>query len=182
MDYAMQHENIITYQPSQEAVKKHGAVYTPLHIVKEMLELIPESAWADPGFVFLEPACGTGNFLVPILEKRLDNDIDVLTALNTMIGMDIDKEAIQQAKYNLYNTAISAISSHRPPRNTKIHIACLIENNIFCVDDSLKWLEAGMCDFRYAFITPLNRREVEGVTLTLKEQYDLWNRMKIRIK
>lgn len=38
-----------------------------------MLDLLPEEIWAvHPSPTFLEPACGDGNFLVAILERKLD--------------------------------------------------------------------------------------------------------------
>ena len=59
---------------SKERVKAHGEVFTPAHMVNQMLDLVSEDLETGPGFVdktFLEPATGDGNFLVAILGRKL---------------------------------------------------------------------------------------------------------------
>lgn len=58
---------------SVERVRDLGEVFTPSKTVNEMLDLIPAPMWAvHPSPTFLEPACGDGNFLVAILERKLE--------------------------------------------------------------------------------------------------------------
>lgn len=66
---------------SKERVKELGEVFTPEGIVKDMLNLIDT---AEPKYkaeygceyteslekTFLEPSCGTGNFLVEIVARK----------------------------------------------------------------------------------------------------------------
>jgi len=48
----------------------HGEVFTPTWMVDAMLDLVKgESERIDSRF--LEPACGSGNFLVPVLKRKL---------------------------------------------------------------------------------------------------------------
>ncbi|WP_237236090.1 N-6 DNA methylase [Rothia nasimurium] len=55
---------------SKQRVADHGEVFTPAHIVEEMLNLVKdESERIDSRF--LEPACGEGNFLVQVLLRKL---------------------------------------------------------------------------------------------------------------
>ena len=59
---------------SKERVKAHGEVFTPAHMVNQMLDLVSEKLETGPDFVdatFLEPAAGNGNFLVAILGRKL---------------------------------------------------------------------------------------------------------------
>lgn len=59
---------------SKERVKAHGEVFTPAHMVNQMLDLASEDLETGPNFVdatFLEPAAGDGNFLVAILGRKL---------------------------------------------------------------------------------------------------------------
>lgn len=56
---------------SSKRVKDHAEVYTPSWLVKDMLNLIPETTWQDIDATFLEPAAGNGNFVVQILERKL---------------------------------------------------------------------------------------------------------------
>jgi len=55
---------------SKKRVADHGEVYTPAWMVDAMLDLVKgESERIDSRF--LEPACGCGNFLVPVLQRKL---------------------------------------------------------------------------------------------------------------
>jgi hypothetical protein len=59
---------------SRERVKAHGEVFTPRHMVDQMLDLVQVELESGPDFVdktFLEPAAGDGNFLLAILERKL---------------------------------------------------------------------------------------------------------------
>lgn len=55
---------------SKKRVADHGEVFTPAWLVNDMLDLVKdETERIDSRF--LEPACGSGNFLVPVLERKL---------------------------------------------------------------------------------------------------------------
>jgi len=84
-----------------------------------MLELVPDmlpSATARRNIdrKFLEPACGAGNFLVEILERKLAYveygsmyrsintfETAVLRALSSLYGIDIDDENVEQSRHFL---------------------------------------------------------------------------------
>ncbi len=55
---------------SKKRVADHGEVFTPLWMVEAMLDLVKdETERIDSRF--LEPACGSGNFLVRVLQRKL---------------------------------------------------------------------------------------------------------------
>jgi hypothetical protein len=55
---------------SKRRVADHGEVFTPQWLVENMLDLVKgETERIDSRF--LEPACGSGNFLVPVLRRKL---------------------------------------------------------------------------------------------------------------
>lgn len=55
---------------SKQRVADHGEVFTPTWLVDAMLDLVKdETERIDSRF--LEPACGSGNFLVRILQRKL---------------------------------------------------------------------------------------------------------------
>jgi hypothetical protein len=55
---------------SKKRVTDHGEVFTPQWLVEKMLDLVKsESERIDSRF--LESACGSGNFLVPVLQRKL---------------------------------------------------------------------------------------------------------------
>lgn len=55
---------------SKRRVADHGEVFTPPWLVEKMLDLVKgETEHIDSRF--LEPACGSGSFLVPVLQRKL---------------------------------------------------------------------------------------------------------------
>ena len=55
---------------SKKRVADHGEVFTPRWLVERMLDLVVgETERIDSRF--LEPACGSGNFLIPVLQRKL---------------------------------------------------------------------------------------------------------------
>ncbi|HOI65339.1 MAG TPA: N-6 DNA methylase [Thiomonas arsenitoxydans] len=60
----------MTLVKSKQRVADHGEVFTPAWMVDAMLDLVKdESERIDSRF--LEPACGSGNFLVKVLQRKL---------------------------------------------------------------------------------------------------------------
>lgn len=93
---------------SSERVRNHGEVLTARREVEAMLDLVKnESERIDSRF--LEPACGDGNFLVAILERKLkvvveryrtkkaDFEVQMLSVLSSIYGIDLLKDNIEIA-------------------------------------------------------------------------------------
>ncbi len=55
---------------SKQRVADHGEVFTPNWMVDDMLDLVKAESERIDSRV-LEPACGSGNFLVPVLRRKL---------------------------------------------------------------------------------------------------------------
>ncbi len=55
---------------SKQRVADHGEVFTPPWLVEAMLDLVKEETERIDAR-FLEPACGSGNFLVKVLQRKL---------------------------------------------------------------------------------------------------------------
>ncbi len=94
---------------SKQRVKDFAEVFTPKHIVKDMCDLVPEEMWVSVDTTFLEPACGTGNFLVEILERKFklcQSWEDGLRALKSIYGMDIQADNVEEAKGRLFDMYI----------------------------------------------------------------------------
>lgn len=56
---------------SKKRIADHGEVFTPPWMVEAMLDLVKEET-ARIDSRFLEPACGSGNYLVRVLQRKLD--------------------------------------------------------------------------------------------------------------
>lgn len=129
---------------SRENVKANGEVFTPTVIVEKMLDQLPENIWKDPEYVFLEPTCGNGQFLVKIFERRIKNGMSIEVTLNTIIGMDITTENILESRQRLYELVCKELSKVKLDK-IKLKELCIkyiaiISTNIFKTD-SLKAIQ-----------------------------------------
>ena len=54
-----------------EKRKDNDEVFTPPHLIEEMLDKLDESVWSDPAKTWLDPCAGLGNFSVLILKRLM---------------------------------------------------------------------------------------------------------------
>ncbi len=116
---------------SKQRVSDFGEVFTPAHIVKDMCDLVPEEMWVSIDITFLEPACGTGNFLTEILARKfkLCKDWqDGLKALNSVYGIDIQADNVEETKIRLFDMYIEAFP--KAPALSSIIAVCMLEKHI----------------------------------------------------
>lgn len=90
---------------SKARVKQHGEVFTPPELVEEMLSKLPKETW-KPEKTFLEPACGTGNFLEPIIRHKVANGATPIQALQTIYGIDIQEDNVIESRKRMLKTAV----------------------------------------------------------------------------
>ncbi len=99
---------------SKRRVSDHGEVFTAEREVNAMLDLVKqETERIDSRF--LEPACGTGNFLIAILRRKLivvekrykKNQIDfekyAVIAVSSIYGIDILEDNLVECRTRLFN-------------------------------------------------------------------------------
>jgi len=100
---------------SKQRVADHGEVFTPSWLVNDMLDLVKsETERIDSRF--LEPACGSGNFLIPVLERKLAavnarhgrSDFEkkhyALFALMCVYGIELLPDNAAECRTNLLET------------------------------------------------------------------------------
>lgn len=122
---------------SKKRVKEHGEVFTAEREVKAMCDLIPKEQWTIHS-KFLEPACGNGNFLVEIFERKLKlckNEKDGIKALSSIVGIDIQEDNVIESRKRLKNMFIDKF--HNANDFTRLMVDMVLKNNIIC-GDSLK--------------------------------------------
>lgn len=90
----------------KERVRKFGEVFTPEHIVNNMLDMLEkENPGAfSPGTTFLEPTCGEGAFVVEILRRKFQNcktRADYTTAIESVYGMELLKDNVEITIHNV---------------------------------------------------------------------------------
>jgi hypothetical protein len=102
----------MSYVKSKQRVADHGEVFTPAWMVEAMLDLVKdETERIDSRF--LEPACGSGNFLVQILRRKLaavelkygKSDFErqhyALLALMCIYGIELLADNIAECRANV---------------------------------------------------------------------------------
>ena len=83
-DYKKLLETIINLvKPTNASKKKRADVFTPLTLVEEMLDKLPNEVWKRPYFKWLDPANGIGNFPICVF-------IRLMESLSTYQDMYID--------------------------------------------------------------------------------------------
>lgn len=97
---------------SKQRVADHGEVYTHPREVKAMLDLVKQETERIESR-FLEPACGTGNFLIEILSRKLDtvaaryrkHQLDyeryAVLAVSSIYGIDILADNVSACRLRL---------------------------------------------------------------------------------
>jgi hypothetical protein len=106
---------------SKKRVADHGEVFTPPWLVEKMLDLVKgETERIDSRF--LEPACGSGNFLVPILQRKLaaveerygKNAFEkrhyALLALTSCYGIELLADNIAECRANMLDVFAQYLS------------------------------------------------------------------------
>ena len=92
-----------TLTKSAERVRKYGEVFTPEWVVKKMCDELPADAFSISK-TFLEPACGTGNFLVEVFRRKLENcktASEGLQAMESIYGVDILLDNVKESRERL---------------------------------------------------------------------------------
>lgn len=123
---------------SKVRVKERGEVFTAEREVKAMCDLIPEEVWRDINATFLEPACGNGNFLVEIFERKLKyckDERDGLKALASIVGIDIMEDNCFESRVRLMTMYCKAFP--KASEASLLLASGILQNNIIC-GDSLK--------------------------------------------
>lgn len=51
---------------------KNAEVFTPVELIEEMLSKLPDYMWTNKDLKWIDPACGTGNFLLVVRDKLME--------------------------------------------------------------------------------------------------------------
>lgn len=99
---------------SKERVASHGEVFTAQREVNAMLDMVKQETERIESR-FLEPACGNGNFLAEVLNRKLtvvkkkygksrhDYEKYSILALSSLYGVDIQEDNAKECRDRLYN-------------------------------------------------------------------------------
>lgn len=119
---------------SKKRVRDFAEVFTNEREVKAMCDLVND-CFKDIASTFLEPACGNGNFLVEIFSRKLKlcrNVVDGLKALNSIFGIDIQADNVEESRERLLKMFVEKY----PNANTLCLLVAkkILKQNIICAD------------------------------------------------
>lgn len=127
--------------------KKKGVVYTPPYLVQFLIDRCMPLNAAKEHFKILDPACGSGIFLVGAFKRMIQwwrvrnnwakptkDNIDELKQLllNNVFGCDLEGEAVTLSYFSLGLALLDALSPKEIWNN--VHFDNLIETNLFSGD------------------------------------------------
>ena len=134
-----------------ERVKKNGEVFTPGPLVNDMLNKLPDEVW-QKNKTFCDPACGDGNFLVNVLQRKIDKGHPPLEALKTIYGVDIMRDNILECSMRL----LQIVKDFEP----------ITEEHIYTVMRNIVWLNqkrypGGSLDYDFSFKNGIKAQDVD---------------------
>lgn len=124
---------------SNERIKQTGEVFTPLELVDEILEKLPEEVFKDPTKTFLDPACGDGNFLVRVISFKIHNGSTIKQALETTYGVDLMPDNIAHCKERLLQLADDYDDTVHGIKSIRKKYGKIVDHNIVCADSLNGW-------------------------------------------
>jgi hypothetical protein len=184
---------------SRKRVADHGEVFTPNRIVEDMLNLVKdESERIDSRF--LEPACGSGNFLRAVLTRKL-NTVEAkygksefekkhyaLFALMCIYGIELLTDNLAECQANLLEISINYLGVPEDDvwvkAAEKVLIANILQGDALTLtnarDEHIIFPEWGYLgagrfqrrDFRYDTLT--QRAAIKGTLFELFEEHQLF--------
>lgn len=133
---------------SKTRVRDHGEVFTAEREVNAMLDLVKnETERIDSRF--LEPACGNGNFLIKILERKLnvvdgaykrsqwDWEIHAMVAVSSLYGVELLQDNVEECRKRLFDyfkQRYKTLYKSKISNSYLENIRFLFSKNIVCGD------------------------------------------------
>ena len=177
---------------SKQRVADHGEVFTPDWLVQDMLDLVKdESERIDSRF--LEPACGSGNFLVVVLQRKLAG-VDArygaseferrhyaLLALMSIYGIELLADNVADCRANLLVVFAAFLRVDRESEWCRAAQAILDANIVH--GDALRMRDAGgnaitFAEWAYLGAGRYQRRDFHFRDLAQRSSFEgtLWER------
>lgn len=170
-------ENI---ESKRKARKKTTAEdFTPPSLVNEILDRLTldsnGSVWEESK-TFCDPACGNGNFLIAILQRKLALKHNPLTALSTLYGADIMQDNTKECRLRLLKTLKEGVKKHSLPKPDSVKVIQILYRNIKWTDTSK--YPNGSLDYNFEFKDNFSEDNAKKVIEKIKRE-NLLNQVKI---
>lgn len=126
--------------------KEEGAYYTPIPVVNFMLGEMEQTCPLEDGVKVLDPACGSGAFLVQCYRRLIEktypqhkhstvHPIPLKKLLvDNIFGLDRDEDACAVTELSLLLTLLDYVSPPDLEDDKRVTLPTLRDRNIFCED------------------------------------------------
>jgi hypothetical protein len=129
---------------SKKRVADHGEVYTRAREVNAMLDLVKQETERIESR-FLEPACGTGNFLVEVLKRKLEivasrykrSQLEferyAVLAVSSIYGVDLledNVEACRNRLFYLFDECYLSMYQKKAKNECRTTVQYILDRNI----------------------------------------------------
>jgi hypothetical protein len=195
----------MTLVKSRQRVADHGEVFTPAWMVEAMLDLVKDETQRIDSR-FLEPACGSGNFLVQVLRRKLAavelkygrSDFErqhfAILAVMSVYGIELLPDNIAECRANLLEVLADFLQLGESDVSYQAAFFVLSENLVH--GDALKmrghdggaitFAEWGYLgngrfqrrDFRLAQLTQSSAMKAPGSLYSFAEHHELFTPVK----
>lgn len=154
---------------SRERVRDLAEVYTHEREVNAMLDLVSDMfpTTRNPGNtdrVFLEPACGHGNFLVEILCRKLKHvtpqrygrgesfEHRILRCLASIYGIDVCEDNVRESQERMRSVVSAHLEEHlnpdAPTSGFDQAVEAILKTNVICADSLADAAEIELVEYR----------------------------------
>lgn len=139
-DSIVQEDQVI----SKKRVTDHGEVYTHTREVNAMLDLVKQETERIESR-FLEPACGTGNFLAEVLQRKLkiaesrygkiqlEYERNAVLAITSIYGIDILEDNVLECRkrlFELFDRQYSGLFKDEAKEECRDAVKYILEKNV----------------------------------------------------
>ena len=133
---------------SKRRVADHGEVFTARREVNAMLDLVKQETERIESR-FLEPACGTGNFLTEILERKLrvvasrygksqlEYERNTVLAVSSIYGIDILEDNVVECRkrlFDIFDQKYTSLFKEAVKEECRAAVKYILEKNIIWGD------------------------------------------------
>jgi len=133
---------------SKKRVADHGEVYTGKREVNAMLDMVKQETERIESR-FLEPACGKGNFLTEILERKLyvvetryrksqlDYERNAVLAVSSIYGIDILNDNVVECRkrlFHIFDEKYTSLFKKRAKNECRDAVQYILRRNIILGD------------------------------------------------
>lgn len=169
---------------SKKRVADHGEVLTGTREVNAMLDLVKEESERIDSR-FLEPACGNGNFLAAVFERKLavvekrygrsqlDFERYVVLAASSIYGIDILQDNVRQCRerlFTIFDRLYSRLFKNSSKDRCREAVRFILERNIISGDAlTLKTVGPNPGYIVFSEWSPLNGSMLKRRDFTFRE-------------